>query len=121
MKTLLISILILAVTIIMVLAATLTIDIPANDVPRVSEAYGSILGLGRNATVNEVQAAEKQNIINQTKDYERRKNMVTYTPPPMEMQPTPSPTATVGVLRTTTTAVTPSPTATPTPKKKGWW
>lgn len=84
------------------LAATLTITIPANDVPRVQEAFGSVLGLGRPATQQEVQAAVHQFIVNTTKDYERRKNQVQFTPPPMEMQPSPSP----------------SPTTTPGTKKK---
>ena len=81
--------------------ATLTIDVPAADVPRVTEAFGSILGLGRNATQVEVEKATKQWIIGSTQDYERRKNIVQFTPPPLEMQPTPT--------------AAPSPTPTPTP------
>ena len=88
-------------------AATLTIDIPANDVPRVQEAYGSILGLGRPATQAEVQDALKQYLIGSTKDYERRKNMVQFTPPPLEMQPTPTPTPTAGMAKETTPKATP--------------
>lgn len=88
-------------------AATLTIDVPAADVPRVQEAFGSILNLGRPATQAEIEAAMKQSMINQTKDYERRKNMAQFTPPPMEMQPSPTPAP---------TAFKAAPTA--TPKKK---
>jgi hypothetical protein len=97
-----------------VLAATLTIDIPANDVPRVSEAFGSIYNLGHNADMNEVSLATRQWIINQTKDYERRKNMTAYTPPPLEMQPSPTPTTTPGLAAAAAKVVSP----TPTPKKK---
>lgn len=95
------------------LAATLTIDIPANDVPRVSEAFGSMFNLGHNANMNEVSYFTRQWIIQQTHDYERRKNMQQFTPPPMEMQPSPTPTATVGGL-TTELKAAPSP----TPKKR---
>ena len=89
-----IIILIFLLTTVAAIAATLTIDVPANDVPRVSEAFGSILGLGRNATVNEVQEATRRWLINSTLDYERRRNIATFTPTPMEMKPTPTPTAT---------------------------
>lgn len=89
----------------MLIAATLTIDIPAADVPRVAEAYGSLLGLGRPATVQEVQLAVRRDIINITKDYERRKNTATFSPTPLEMQPTP--TASPGL------SATPTPTPTP--------
>lgn len=65
--------------------AQLVVDIPTNDVPRVSEAYGNILGLGRNATVQEVEAATQRWIKGSTLDYERRKNTATFVPPPMEM------------------------------------
>lgn len=84
--------LVLLLTTLTVIAATLTIEIPVADVTRVSEAFGSYLGLGRNANVQEVEAATRQWIINVTKDYERRKNQVTYSPPPLEMQPSPTPT-----------------------------
>ena len=93
MKTRISIILILLAGVTLLLAATLTVDIPANDVPRVSEAFGSILGLGRNATIIEVQGATRKWIIDQTHDYERRKNTYTYSPTPMEMKPTPLPTA----------------------------
>lgn len=119
------ALLILLLTVTAALAATLTVEIPANDVPRVSEAFGSIYGLGHNANMQEVSAATQKWIIDSTKDYERRKNMVQYTPPPMEMQPSPTPSATsapsptaFGPAKAETKA---APTPTPTPKKKSWW
>lgn len=100
-------------TIIIILAcaasvygADLTITIPTADVPRVQEAYGSILNLGRPATTVEMQNAITAWIHQSTTDYERRKNMVTYSPPPMQMA-VPSPT--VGGLKAAPTAA---------PKKK---
>lgn len=86
--------LIILLTASAVLAATLTIDIPANDVPRVAEAFGSIYNLGHPASMNEVSYLTRQWIIQTTQDYERRKNMAAYTPPPLEMQPSPTPTPT---------------------------
>jgi len=84
-------------------AADMTITIPSADVPRVQEAFGSILGLGRPANLAEVQRATTDWIHNQTLDYERRKNMAQFSPPPLQMAPTPTP----GVLK-----------AAETPKKK---
>jgi len=104
MKTKLTLILFLIATAICI-AATLTVDIPANDVPRVSEAFGNIYQLGRNATINEVSFFTRQWIISQTKAYERQKYNVQYVEVPLDMQPTPTPTPTS----------TPTPTATPTP------
>jgi hypothetical protein len=69
-------------------AADMTITIPDQDVPRVQEAYGSILGLGRLATPAEVNRAITDWLHQSTLDYERRKNTYTYTPPPMHF-PTP--------------------------------
>ena len=97
------------------IAATLTIEVPANDVPRVSEAFGSILNLGRNATVTEVQEATRRWLIDSTKDYERRKNTYTYSPTPMEMQPTPTPGQGARIAAPKPTA---TPTSTPKSKKK---
>jgi hypothetical protein len=92
-----------------------------NDVPRVSEAFGSIGNLGHPANMNEVSAITRQWIIQSTQDYERRKNMALFTPTPMEMQPTPTPTPTPG-LRVAEPAKaapqTPAPKPTATPKKK---
>jgi len=86
-------------------AATLTVDIPTNDVPRVSEAYGQLYQLGHNASMPEVSYQTQLWIISQTKLYERSKFNNTYVEKPMDMQPTPSPVPTPS----------PTPTATPTP------
>lgn len=102
MKKLLLNIALMLFAVSFVIAATLTVNIPPNDVPRVSDAYGfGVLGLGRGATMQEVSERVRQDIINTTKTYERS----SYTPPPLEMQPTPTPTPTAS----------PSPTPTPTP------
>jgi hypothetical protein len=75
-----------------VFAATMTIEVPDVDVPRILEAYGSIYSLGRNATAAEVQVMIQGWLKNSTQDYERRKNTYQYTPPPMSFSPTPTPT-----------------------------
>lgn len=62
---------------------TLTIDITPEDEPRVTEAFGSILNLQQPAAAADLQAACSQWMGNQTQDYERRKNMQTFTPPPL--------------------------------------
>lgn len=72
--------------------ADMTITIPTADLPRVQEAFGSILNLGRPANVTEVQRATTDWIHQSTLDYERRKNTYTFSPPPMQMQPSPTPT-----------------------------
>jgi len=70
---------------------------PADD-PRIQEAFGSILGKfqpGQSpvpATQREVSAAAMNWVNQQTSDYERRKNMQQFSPPPFVT--TPSPTAT---------------------------
>jgi hypothetical protein len=97
-------------------AADMTITIPDQDVPRVQEAYGSILNLGRNATPAEVSQAITNWLHQSTLDYERRKNTYTFTPPPMHF-PTPTPTATPG-LRAAETPAAKAATPTATPKKK---
>jgi hypothetical protein len=89
----------------------MTITIPDQDVPRVQEAYGSILGLGRSATPAEVNRAITDWLHQSTLDYERRKNTYTFTPPPMHF-PTPGGLAAPGNQK----AAAPLPTA--TPKKK---
>jgi hypothetical protein len=98
-------------------AADLVITVPDQDIPRVQEAFGSILGLGRNATPAEVSKACQDYLHQSTLDYERRKNTYLYTPPPMHF-PTPTP----GGLAAPQAAAAPSPvpkaTATPTPKPK---
>jgi hypothetical protein len=88
-------------------AATLSIDIPAADVPRIQEAFGSIYNLGRPATQTDIENAVRAWLRDSTQDYERRKNMITFTPPPVTFTPAPTPTPTAAALK-----------ATPTPKKK---
>jgi hypothetical protein len=109
-----ISILLL-VTASAVLAATLTVDIPNADVPRIQEAYGSIYGLGRPATQTDIENAVRQWLRDSTQDYERRKNMAQFTPPPVTFTPapTPAPSPTAGTASVQKAA---APTA--TPKKK---
>jgi hypothetical protein len=90
-------------------SAVMTIEVPDQDVPRILEAYGSINNLGRNATASEVQYAIQRWLRDSTLDYERRKNMVQFTPPPLNFSPTPS------GLQVAQAAA--SPTATPKKKK----
>jgi hypothetical protein len=76
------------------------------DMPRIKEAFGSILGLKdengqpRSATVAEVEQAMYNWIVSSTGDYERRKNMAAFTPAPpsgggakdrVAVTPTPTP------------------------------
>src|SRR4029453_3290568 len=93
-------------------AATLTIDIPTADVPRVQEAYGSIYNLGRPATQTDIENAVRQWLRDSTQDYERRKNQSQFVPPPVTFTPAPTPTPTPAAAE----AAKASPT--PTPKKK---
>lgn len=74
------------------LAATLTITIPANDVPRVSKAFGLLYQLGHDASINEVAFLTQQWIISQTKAGEQVVYNRNYVEIPLEMQPTPTPT-----------------------------
>jgi hypothetical protein len=73
--------------------ADMIITVPDPDVPRVQEAYGSILGKKdvsgnpRPATNAEVQKATTDWIHQSTVDYERRKNTYSYVPPPMNFPP----------------------------------
>jgi hypothetical protein len=100
------------------LAATMTIDVPDAQVPRILEAYGSIYSLGRNATAAEVQVMIQGWLQSSTQDYERRKNMVQFTPPPV-FSPTPTPgTAMAAAPAKAAPKATPKPTATAKPKKK---
>jgi len=69
---------------------------PADD-PRILAAFGSILNKGVDAsgspipaTQREVSAAAMNWVNSQTQDYERRKNMTAYTPPPFVTSPTPA-------------------------------
>jgi hypothetical protein len=93
-------------------AADMTITIPDQDVPRVQEAYGSILGLGRPANPTEVNRAITDWLHQSTLDYERRKNTYTYTPPPMHF-PTPGGLAAPGDQKAAAAVAEP----TVTPKK----
>jgi hypothetical protein len=76
---------------------TFTIAIPPADVPRIAEAFGSILNLGRPATPDEVEQAAIVWLNQQTTDYERRKNMTAFSPPPLQVVP--GPTATPGTKK----------------------
>ena len=64
------------------------VTIAQSDWPRISEAFGSILGLKdasgnpRNATAAELSDAMARWVGSQTNDYERRKNQASFTPPP---------------------------------------
>jgi hypothetical protein len=95
------SVILFLLTAVIGTAATLTVDIPANDVPRVSEAFGVIYGLGHNASVQEVAFYTRLWIIESTKAYERGKYTRTFVELPLEMQPSPTP------------GTTATPTATP--------
>jgi hypothetical protein len=100
-------------------AATLTVDIPTADVPRIQEAYGSIYGLGRPATQTDIENAVRQWLRDSTQDYERRKNMSQYTPPSVSFTPAPTPTPTPTPAAAVAGAkASPTPKATATPKKK---
>jgi hypothetical protein len=100
--------LILLITPALLNAATLTIDIPAADVPRIQEAFGSIYGLGRPATQTDIENAVRGWLRSTTMDYERQKNV--YVPPPVTFTPAPTPTP-------TPTAAAATAKATATPKK----
>src|SRR5215475_3873880 len=71
---------------------------PADD-PRIQEAFGSILGKKDAAgspipaTQRDVSAAAMNWVNQQTSDYEKRKNMQAYSPPPFATSPSPSATA----------------------------
>lgn len=64
---------------------TLTIEITTEDEPRVTEAFGSILNLPQPASAEDLQGACSQWMGDQTFDYERRKNMATFVPPPLTL------------------------------------
>src|SRR5262245_6016809 len=90
MKTLVI----LLFTVAIATSATLVVDIPANDVPRVSKAFGQLYQLGHDASMNEVAYQVRLWIIAQTKSAENVTYNRNYVETPMEMQPTPTPTPT---------------------------
>jgi hypothetical protein len=56
------------------------------DDPRIEEAFGSILGLGRDATEQEVTDTVMRWVGSQTQDYERRKAQAQFAPPPFETE-----------------------------------
>jgi hypothetical protein len=91
-------------------SATLSIDIPSADVPRIQEAFGYIYELGRPATQTDIENAVRRWLKDSTQDYERRKNMTQFTPPPVTFTPAPTPTPTPGAAAAAK--------ATATPKKK---
>jgi hypothetical protein len=64
---------------------TLTIEITPEDEPRVTEAFGAIMNLPAPATAEDLQTACSTWMGNQTQDYERRKNMQTFVPPPLTL------------------------------------
>lgn len=107
-------------------AATMTVEVPDAQVPRILEAYGSIYNLGRNATPAEVQVMIQGWLQSSTQDYERRKNMAQFTVPPVySPTPTPTPGGMAAVVKTngafsgdaSLTYKTATPTATPKKKK----
>jgi hypothetical protein len=104
-------ILVLLTTISSAVAATLTVDIPANDVPRVSKAFGQLYQLGHDANMNEVSFYTRMWIIDRTKQAEQATYSRNYVEQPMDMQPTPTPTptGTPGMML----KVNPTPTSTP--------
>jgi hypothetical protein len=88
MKKLYITLFFIAVITLLLLCTTKSvpsgkycIDV-ANDATRVEEAYGSILGLGHPATTVEIESAIFNWVEGSTHDYERRKTMTQFTPPP---------------------------------------
>ena len=85
------------------------VNIAPSDQPRVTEAFGSILGLkdaqgnSRKATLEEISSATAQWLGGQTHDFERRANMTTFTPPPFSEGS--------GKMNAPTTATAPTPKA----------
>jgi hypothetical protein len=65
------------------------VNIDDAEIPRIEEAYGSILNLkdelgnSRPATSTEIETAIFNWLEGSTHDYERRKNMNTFIPPPI--------------------------------------
>ena len=123
MKTTRLGLILFLITAALLIAATLTVDIPTNDVPRVSEAFGNLpfvnvdgqtIVLGRNATINEVSYITRLWVLQRTKDWEKQKARAAYSPTPLEMQPTPTSTATATATSTATATATATSTATPT-------
>lgn len=69
----------------------ITVTIVTADEPRIFEAFGSILNLRnaggqpRPATAAEVEGAVEAWIKGQTTDYEKRKDMAAFSPPPLTL------------------------------------
>jgi len=118
MKTLFVAILVILATVAIILCkpkqtpeprpgqpgGTYCVDVGA-DVARVEEAFGDILKLRdeagnlRPATTSEIESAIFAWVEGQTHEYERRKNMAEFTPPPFGAAaryalPSPTPTNT---------------------------
>lgn len=115
-------------------AATLTVDIPSADLPRVSESYGNLYptisgqrfpgwpawdgtGTPPPANMQQVSDVTRRWIIERTKDWDRQKNNAQYSPPPLVMQPTPTATATFTPTPTPTPTATATATFTPAPEE----
>ncbi len=64
--------------------ASITITTTPPQDQRISPAFGSILGLGRDATVAEVKQALIGWIRASVQDYERRQNQSLFTPNPID-------------------------------------
>ena len=77
----------------LVYAGQYKVSTTKEDDVRIEEAFGSILNLGHPAAQSDIEAAMYKWLEGQTHDYERRKNMATFTPPPLGSTPTPTPAA----------------------------
>lgn len=83
------------------------VTIVAEDQDRVTEAFGSILGLNRPATLEEIESATAQWLGQSTHDFERRRAQTSFTPPPFSEAS--------GKMNPPPPAPTPSPAYTPKP------
>jgi len=121
MKQILIAVIVLATVGFALADTTIPIVIVTADEARVFEAFGSILnlkdatGAPKAATAVEVQGAINQWLAGSTTDYEKRKNMQSFSPPPLEWTGTPIP-APSGIPEGLSHTSASKPTA--TPKKK---
>jgi hypothetical protein len=57
-----------------------TVNVDSADDARIEEAFSNILNLGRPATPTDIEKAMFNWLEGQTHDYERRKNMSSFTP-----------------------------------------
>lgn len=71
----------------LVYAGQYKVSTTKEDDVRIEEAFGSILNLGHPAAQSDIEAAMYKWLEGQTHDYERRKNMATFTPPPLGSTP----------------------------------